>query len=230
MGQLYFIRHGQASFNKADYDQLSDKGRQQASLLGTFFENRQIQFGKVYAGTLRRQIDTAQICLEAAASPHNILKLEGLNEHHGPSIVSAYYPERFKIDGIIPPEQLETYRRDFYKTYFDLAELWVKDELDQTKLSHVEPWSVFKERFNTAVRQIISDADKGEKIAIFTSGGPVGTALGMSLGLPDTEIVKLAWQVRNTSVSEFLFNRDKFSLVNYNVTAHITDPELLTLV
>ena len=37
MSNLFLIRHGQASFGTADYDQLSDKGHHQARILGTFF-------------------------------------------------------------------------------------------------------------------------------------------------------------------------------------------------
>ena len=34
MGTIYLIRHGQASFDSADYDQLSDLGQLQAAQLG----------------------------------------------------------------------------------------------------------------------------------------------------------------------------------------------------
>ena len=35
MTTIYLIRHGQASFGAANYDQLSNKGEQQATLLGS---------------------------------------------------------------------------------------------------------------------------------------------------------------------------------------------------
>ena len=34
MGMLYAIRHGQASAHLADYDQLSEKGKIQSSMIG----------------------------------------------------------------------------------------------------------------------------------------------------------------------------------------------------
>ncbi len=230
MGRIYFIRHGQASFHKENYDQLSDKGVQQSQLLGEYFNQRGWQFDRVYSGTLKRQKDTALHSLSNDNHPLQFTQLAGLNEHHGPAIVGAYYPDKFKFRGEIPSEKLEEYKRDYYRTYFELAEKWVLNQLDTQILGNIEPWSVFKNRFTQAVQHILADAKKGENIAVYTSGGPVGAALGMSLGLPDTEVVKLAWQVRNTSYSEYVFSKDKFSLVSYNVTSHLQDPTLITLV
>ena len=34
MASIYLVRHGQAGFNKLDYDQLSDLGHQQGQLIG----------------------------------------------------------------------------------------------------------------------------------------------------------------------------------------------------
>jgi len=36
MGTLYLVRHGQASYGAADYDQLSPRGALQARRLGSF--------------------------------------------------------------------------------------------------------------------------------------------------------------------------------------------------
>ena len=40
MGQLYLVRHGQASFGADDYDQLSELGRRQAVQLGRYWAQR----------------------------------------------------------------------------------------------------------------------------------------------------------------------------------------------
>jgi broad specificity phosphatase PhoE len=37
MGNLYLVRHGQASFGAADYDQLSELGQRQSVRLGEYF-------------------------------------------------------------------------------------------------------------------------------------------------------------------------------------------------
>ena len=59
MALLFLVRHGQASFGTADYDRLSELGRQQSRWLGEYFGERAVRFKRVVAGTLRRQQDTA---------------------------------------------------------------------------------------------------------------------------------------------------------------------------
>ncbi len=44
MALLFLVRHGQASFGQAHYDQLSDQGRQQARWLGEYFAGRGLKF------------------------------------------------------------------------------------------------------------------------------------------------------------------------------------------
>jgi broad specificity phosphatase PhoE len=60
MGQLYLIRHGQASFGAEDYDNLSELGRKQAQQLGAYFKQKNLQFDAVITGTLRRHTQTWQ--------------------------------------------------------------------------------------------------------------------------------------------------------------------------
>ena len=47
----------------------------------------------------------------------------------------------------------------------------------------------------------------------------------------DSGILKrmLAFQVRNTSVSEFLFSQDRFSLASFNETPHLVDASMVTV-
>ncbi|HEX5739103.1 MAG TPA: phosphoglycerate mutase family protein, partial [Hydrogenophaga sp.] len=58
MGTLYLVRHGQASFGAEDYDQLSERGRQQSVQLGRYWAARGLVFDAVITGTLRRHEQT----------------------------------------------------------------------------------------------------------------------------------------------------------------------------
>jgi len=40
MGTLYLVRHGQASFGAADYDNLSELGHKQSARLGEYWRER----------------------------------------------------------------------------------------------------------------------------------------------------------------------------------------------
>ena len=59
MGDLYLIRHAQASFGKPDYDELSELGFHQARLLADFFERTGRTFDALYCGEMKRHRDTA---------------------------------------------------------------------------------------------------------------------------------------------------------------------------
>ena len=39
MTTIYLVRHGQASFGKSNYDELSQNGEAQATLLGRYFKD-----------------------------------------------------------------------------------------------------------------------------------------------------------------------------------------------
>ena len=63
MSEVYFVRHGQASFGSDNYDQLSPKGHQQARMLGEYFATQQLQFDHILTGDMVRHRETAEgIC------------------------------------------------------------------------------------------------------------------------------------------------------------------------
>ena len=60
MSKLLLIRHAQASLLAKDYDNLSNKGREQSRLLGAYLVKESYAFDKVYIGPLRRHQQTYQ--------------------------------------------------------------------------------------------------------------------------------------------------------------------------
>ena len=60
MTDIYLVRHGQASFGKANYDKLSPLGGQQAHWLGEYFKQRDIVFDEVLSGDMVRHHETTQ--------------------------------------------------------------------------------------------------------------------------------------------------------------------------
>ena len=64
MGTLYLVRHGQASFGAANYDQLSELGQRQCAQLGAWMQAR----GKVFEGALRGTLARQRQSLEAMAT------------------------------------------------------------------------------------------------------------------------------------------------------------------
>ena len=60
MTDIYLVRHGQASFGKANYDKLSELGGQQAIWLGDYFKHRNVEFDAVFSGDMVRHHETKE--------------------------------------------------------------------------------------------------------------------------------------------------------------------------
>ncbi len=81
MGTLYLVRHGQASFGAADYDQLSPLGRLQSQRLGAWLRVQGLRFDAVLTGTLRRHAQTWAGIEEGLQARQAALSLPGLDEY-----------------------------------------------------------------------------------------------------------------------------------------------------
>ena len=93
MAAIYLIRHGQASFGSADYDQLSEKGRQQAVLLGQYWRSRATP-SKLFCGDLLRHNQTLSGFNEGyqgVATPTVIHS--GFNEFDHVDILNNYHAQ-----------------------------------------------------------------------------------------------------------------------------------------
>ena len=66
----------------------------------------------------------------------------------------------------------------------------------------------------------------GRRVAVFTSGGPIGFTVHRSTNAPERTFLDVNWRVRNLSVSEFLFDRDRLTLDTFNSIAHLEEREL----
>ena len=93
MSRLLYFRHAQASYGKADYDQLSPQGYKQSELLGEHLAQQKVHFDHLYIGPLKRHYQTLSKVQEAYAKynlplpdPIELLELE---EHRGPDILKS---------------------------------------------------------------------------------------------------------------------------------------------
>jgi len=103
--------------------------------------------------------------------------------------------------------------------------LWVRG---QVTAPGVEPWLEFRARIRKVLALVRSEA-RGQSIAVFTAAGVLAAAMQFALSADDETALSLAFRVRNSSVSEFVFSKDRFSLVSFNETPHLEDAALLTV-
>jgi broad specificity phosphatase PhoE len=245
MGTLHLVRHGQASFFDANYDRLSTLGESQARLLGACWARRGVQLSRVFTGPRVRQQRTAELAGEAFAQaggswPTPLLieemdemRIEPLFRQHLPEISAKHPNLRTLGDALLAADGDEARARIFERLFEGVVALWMKGQLTA---EGVEAWSDFRNRVRRSVGLVcggpnegLDRAARGEHVAVFTSAGPVAAALQLSLGLEDEKAMDLAWRVRNSSDTQFLFSGERLSLLAFNELPHLEDAELVTL-
>jgi broad specificity phosphatase PhoE len=239
MATLYLIRHGQASFMHSNYDQLSALGEEQARVLGKYLGENKFQFDACFSGLLVRHQGTLANAREAYQSfglqlPEN-QTLIGLNEHEGAEIHGEHLPnflnepENFELK-----QAIEKYgrthpavRQGLLRLFFKGTKMWA---LGQLHTEGRETFADFKTRVNEAYHRLRQAMAGKENVIAFTSGGTIGMLLGLVLGLNDEKVIELNWQIRNCSITELAYSKDKFYLRGFNYINHFQEERLITYV
>lgn len=230
MTEIFFIRHGQASFGSDDYDCLSDLGICQAELLGDYFARMDIHFHAIYSGPLKRQIDTAEIVTKpiSRSSGPALCITDKFDEFDAEAMIASQVDDMVRED-----PSLETaaahFESDFnsYRLLFDRA---IKRMMDGRSNEGKN-----LEKFINAVRegidQVVRENGASKKVAVFTSGGTISAVMQQALKLAPGETIRLAWEIYNTSVSIFNYKKDRLTLKTFNSVSHLElsrDPNLVT--
>ena len=212
MGNLYLVRHGQASFGAADYDNLSELGHRQSVRLGEYFAHKGLQFEAVIVGTLRRHAQTWAGIAKGAGLAHEALEWPGLNEYDSAAVVQAIHPA--------PLPKADT--PEMYRHHFRL----LRDGLTQWMNGVVSPQGM--PNYPDFVEGVTSALDHVRQrhtgnVLIVSSGGPISTAVGHVLGTTPETTIELNLRIRNSSVTEFAYTPKRHMLVTYNTLPHLDD-------
>jgi broad specificity phosphatase PhoE len=222
MPTLYLVRHGQASFGAADYDNLSELGHQQSERLGRYFQSKNLSFDAAYAGTLRRHAQTYSGIAQGMASSMEALQRPGLNEYDSEAVVAAIHPEPLSRE-----KSPENYRKHFRLLRDGLA-AWMEGS---AKPAGMPSYPDFVSGITDVLDEVRSQFGKRDdaRILIVSSGGPISTAVGHVLGTSAQTTIELNLRIRNTSVTEFAFTPKRHMLVTYNTLPHLGEkPDWVT--
>jgi broad specificity phosphatase PhoE len=214
MGTLYLVRHGQASFGAADYDNLSPMGHQQSQRLGEYFAHKGLQFEAVMTGTLRRHAQTWEGIAKGAGLTQTPLLWPGLNEYDSEAVIKTIHPA--------PLEKPDT--PELYRHHFRL----LRDGLTQWMNGVVSPHGM--PTYDAFVHGVSSALEHVRKhhsgnVLLVSSGGPISTAVGHILGTSPETTIELNLRIRNTAVTEFHFSPKRHMLVTYNTLPHLDAAE-----
>ncbi|MCR2747205.1 histidine phosphatase family protein [Limnobacter parvus] len=230
MGTIYLVRHGQASFDSADYDQLSELGQLQAAQLGAWFKARKIRLHGFFSGSMNRHLQTAQ----AFASTYGVFKEPvqhaGLNEYDHEAILQALIGQYDESDAFEKQVMQNADPRKAFQQIFEKAiARWVSGQHDA---DYPESWATFKTRVMAGLGSVTAQAmqlrqstasnssSSSANVVVFTSGGPITVVAQNLLQLPDANAFSLNWMITNCSVSKLLFGQRGISLSSFNEQAH----------
>jgi broad specificity phosphatase PhoE len=214
MGTLYLVRHGQASFGAADYDQLSELGRKQSVRLGEYFAERDIHFDALIAGTLRRHKQTLEGILRGMNRAGEHLAWQGLNEYDSEAVIATVHPHKLE-----KPDSPELVRHHFRLLRDGLAK-WMTGAAQPAGMP---TYADFLAGVSGALDHVRAN-HHGQNVLVVSSGGPISTAVGHVLGMKPEATIELNLRIRNTSVTEFAFTPKRHMLVSYNGIPHLDAP------
>ena len=223
MSELYLVRHAQASFGAANYDQLSDLGHRQSRWLGEHLRNRNVQFDQLVLGDMVRHEETITgICAGMQADGADRIVLPGLNEYNFIAMTESYTESNADDPLIQAIADNPDDKRHHFRLLRKVLTLWTQDKVDNVP----ETWSDFKARVLDAQQQILTMAGSGNCILAIGSGGSISTFIGLVIGIPDENIFDLNLQYKNTAISHFFFNDKKMNLTGFNSTPHLDTNEM----
>ena len=229
MSIVYLFRHGQAG-TRDNYDRLSEKGCRQAQLLGEHLCASGLRFRAAYAGSLERQRQTAALALGSVpdAPPiqtddrWNEFNLEGLWRHLAPVLMRENPEFRSNYDRL--HRNHPNIDRVMTVCDADLIRAWTSGKV----CDGIESWSDFRSRVAAPAAEL-SRYGEDDTIAVFTSATPTALWTGMSLDLNDRGVMRVLGVLINTSFSSYRVKYSAATLLSFNNTPHLRDPELKTL-
>jgi broad specificity phosphatase PhoE len=216
MGHLYLVRHGQASFGAADYDNLSELGHRQSRRLGEYWRERGMTFDAVITGTLKRHRQTWEgIAQGLGLQPDDVLPWPGLNEYDSEAVIAQIHPGK-----LAKPDSPEMARHHIRLLREGLG-AWMSG---RTEPAGMPRYVDFLAGVTDALDHVRSH-HHGARVLVVSSGGPISSAVSHVLGTGAETAIELNMRLRNSSVTEFVFTPKRHSVMTYNTLPHLDGPQ-----
>lgn len=209
MGEVYLVRHGQASFGAVNYDKLSDLGHQQSEWLGDYLAETVGRFDHVVSGDLMRHRQTLSGILKSLRHEECIEDAR-LNE------MSYFVMERSYSEqtGAKMPGNV----RDLERHFTRVMQAWEAGQIEDAPERYLE----FQDRILESIKDI---AAEGQRSLIVSSGGPVGILMRHVLGLDLAATTEIILGTHNASVTRFTVIENSLRLMQFNTVPHLEHPD-----
>lgn len=221
MGTLLLVRHGQASFGAEDYDHLSELGQRQCRCLGQWLAERSPTIATVWTGTLRRHGQSLQALGEGYGrglpAP---TAFPGLDEYDSLALIEAL-DEAQPLEEPLPPARTpEGYKAHFRRLRQALG-AWMDGRLTPRGMPD---YAAFRRGVVERLDRLCAD-HVGQTVLVVSSGGPISTAVSHVLQAPAQSSIDLNMRMRNSSLTEFVFNSRGHRMVTFNAVAHLDNAQ-----
>jgi broad specificity phosphatase PhoE len=211
MGTTYLVRHGQASFGAADYDQLSALGSEQCRRLGAYWRERGQRVDAVLCGTLRRHEQTLAAIAAGLQADLPALAWPGLNEYDSEALIRAHHPA--PLPQVQGPAGYKLHFRLLREALFE----WMSGRLAP---AGVPPYADFRAGVMSALDHV-HQQHRDACVLVVSSGGPISTAVGHLLGAAPEAVVELNLRIRNSAVTELIDTAGGHRLLGFNHLPHL---------
>lgn len=221
MATIYLIRHGQASFGQDNYDKLSPLGEQQATHLGNQLARRLPAFDAISLGTMTRHQQTAEHCLAAMGLRFDDQLVQpdaGWNEYDHQNILAQFDPRLDTAEGTQAfVREQENPAQAFEEVFNGAVEKWIASTVGE---GYRETWTDFTGRIERAFRGVIERNPGANRIAVFTSGGPISLLSLALLDMAQEQIMQINWRLVNCGVTKLVNSRSRTFLATLNEHVH----------
>jgi broad specificity phosphatase PhoE len=213
LSSLLLLRHGQASFDQAEYDRLSPLGTAQARWVGVHLRERGVRIDHLLTGPRQRHRASAAALVD------------GLGETLAADTEAALdeFADAGQLLQVIDGVAGETQPR--LALYARAIERWSRGEVTIPGAPDAE---VFSAGVATWLDGLANGSVRGRQWLAVTSAGVIAAAVCAVLGRPPSELVRWIAVLRNASLTEIVFSGPRRSLLSFNGVAHLP-PAAVTL-
>jgi broad specificity phosphatase PhoE len=206
MPAIHLVRHGQASFGAADYDELSELGERQAQVAAEELQRRGVRSPIFVSGSLKRQRATALILAARCGvdSPAPAVDARW-NEFDAHDLVEE------RLGG--PGSAVGITSAAFQVELDPALHAWMTGS--------DTGWEEFRSGVWAALRDIAAQVPKGSDAVVATSAGITAIVCGQILGLDPAGIIALNRVSINASITTILAGARGLSLLSFNDHAHL---------
>lgn len=206
---FHLVRHAQASFGEADYDNLSPLGHRQSEALGAAMARQGVVPDAVFIGAQKRHRQTWEGMAKGMGCDLEPVILPGFNEFDFKGLLDARFAEE------PAPEGIHSDRRTHFRKLRETVLMWQRDEITNPP----ERFADFAARVRDA-RDIVAASGAKTPVAV-SSGGAIGQSVASVMGAPADQMIALQLQVKNCAVARFVIASTGTWLHGFNETPHI---------